>query len=237
MSFALSEVQLEALAEDAWLLRFADVIEWSVNERVQLAAAALQANLSNVECVPAYASVLLRFEPAQWLGDDGRFSAERLRAAIADACNERAASERAARVVRIPVCYDGIDLPAIAAHTQMSVEQVIARHSNAEYRVAMLGFAPGFPYLLGLDPALATPRLSQPRILVPAGSVAIGGLQTGIYPQDLPGGWQLLGRTPMRLFDVTAPSPSLLQPGDQVRFHAIEPAEFQRLASEADAGR
>jgi KipI family sensor histidine kinase inhibitor len=96
----------------------------------------------------------------------------------------------------------------------------------------MLGFAPGFPYLLGLDPALAMPRRPSPRTRVPAGSIAIGGQQTGIYPQDLPGGWQLIGRTPMRLFDLTAAAPSLLRPGDHVRFRAIDDDEFARLAAE-----
>jgi inhibitor of KinA len=93
----------------------------------------------------------------------------------------------------------------------------------------MLGFAPGFPYLLGLDPALAMPRRADPRLSVPAGSVAIGGNQTGIYPQALPGGWHLIGRTSSRLFDLHSESPSLLQPGDRVRFHAIGQGEYERL--------
>jgi KipI family sensor histidine kinase inhibitor len=93
----------------------------------------------------------------------------------------------------------------------------------------MLGFAPGFPYLLGLDPALAMPRRSTPRTRVPAGSVAIGGLQTGIYPQALPGGWQLIGRTPLRMFDPAADTPSLLSPGDRVCFEAIDQREYRAL--------
>ena len=235
MSFTLSDVEIEALAEDAWLLRLGNTVDATVNERVHAAAATLQANLVNVECVPAYASLLLRFDVAQWLDDDGRFRAERLRAAIAAALDARSSIDKAPRAMSIPVCYDGVDLPEVATLARMSTEEVITRHTAALYHVAMLGFAPGFPYLLGLDPALAVPRRSNPRTRVPAGSVAIGGQQTGIYPQSLPGGWQLIGRTPLRLFDLSAASPSLLQPGDQVRFRAIDEGEYQRLAADPDA--
>lgn len=235
MTFPPSDLQLEVLAEDAWLLRFGDRIDVAVNDRVHCAAAMLQAKLDQVECVPAYASLLLRFDLTQWLGDDGRFDHERLHAAIAAAWDEPASTTKAPREVLIPVCYDGADLIDVAAHARLSTEQVVARHTAALYRVAMLGFAPGFPYLLGLDPSLAMPRRRDPRTSVPAGSVAIGGQQTGIYPQALPGGWQLIGRTPMRLFDLAAASPSLLQPGDHVRFRAIDEGEFQRLAATAAA--
>jgi inhibitor of KinA len=232
VTFPLADVQIETLAEDAWLLRFGETIDAAVNDRVHAAAAKLQAGLENVECVPAYASLLLRFDVLQWLDDDGRFGAERLRAAIAAAWNEHSSVAKAVREVSIPVCYDGADLPEVATHARISIEEVVARHTAARYRVAMLGFAPGFPYLLGLDPTLAMPRRSHPRTSVPAGSVAIGGQQTGIYPQSLPGGWQLIGRTPMRLFDLAAASPSLLGPGDHVRFRAIDQDEYERLATD-----
>lgn len=225
----LTDLPLEPLAEDAWLLRFGEVIDTAVNARVHAAAALIGAQLPEVECVPAYASLLLRFDPAAWLDDDA--SGQRLRDAIAAALRSASAETAAPREVILSVCYDGADLHEVAMHARMRVEEVIARHTGASYRVAMLGFAPGFPYLLGLDPALATPRRSQPRLSVPAGSVAIGGLQTGIYPQALPGGWQLIGRTPARLFDLGTASPSLLQPGDHVRFQAIDEQAFQRLAS------
>lgn len=234
MTLALAGVSIEALAEDAWLLRFGDTIDAAVNDRVHAVAARLQASLRDVECVPAYASLLLRFDVAQWLDDDGRFAAERLRASVAAAWDARSSAEKAPRGVKIPVCYGGdagVDLHEVAAHARMSADEVVKRHVAALYRVAMLGFAPGFPYLLGLDPALAVPRRSNPRTRVPAGSVAIGGQQTGIYPQALPGGWHLIGRTPMRLFDLAAASPSLLQPGDHVRFRAIDEREYERLAA------
>jgi len=222
--------------KDAWLLRFGATIDVEVNARVHAAAARLQANLAGVECVPAYASLLLRFDPMAWLDEEGRFSGRRLGEAIDTAVHQSGALAPALREVVIPVCYGGEmgeDLPDVAAQAQLSAEEVVARHIGVPYRVAMLGFAPGFPYLLGLDPALAMPRRSSPRTRVPAGSVAIGGQQTGIYPQALPGGWQLIGRTPLRLFDVTADSPSLLQPGDGVRFRAIDEGEYRRLAADA----
>ncbi|SCK11889.1 5-oxoprolinase subunit PxpB [Vogesella sp. LIG4] len=130
------------------------------------------------------------------------------------------------RRVNIPVHYGGEhgpDLAAVAAHCGLSEQEVIARHSAARYTVFFLGFQPGFAYLGGLPPALATPRRAEPRLAVPAGSVGIGGEQTGIYPATSPGGWQLIGRTTLALFDPQREPPSLLLPGDRVRFVAQEP--------------
>jgi KipI family sensor histidine kinase inhibitor len=133
-----------------------------------------------------------------------------------------AASEEARVTTHvIPVRYDGPDLEAVAQHTGVSVDEAVARHAAATYTVAFLGFQPGFPYLAGLDASLTTPRKETPRTRVPAGSVGIADDVTGIYPQDSPGGWQLLGRTDVTLFDPRAKSPALLAPGDRVRF---EPA-------------
>ncbi|HEY6894280.1 MAG TPA: 5-oxoprolinase subunit PxpB, partial [Rhodanobacteraceae bacterium] len=135
------------------------------------------------------------------------------------------------RLVEIPVRYGGEygpDLDALAHYAKLDAAEVIAKHTAATYTVAMLGFAPGFPYLFGLDDALQMPRRATPRTRVPAGSVAIGGAQTGIYPTELPGGWQLIGRTPLALFDAARDPPSLLMPGDRVRFVAIGADAFAR---------
>nr|WP_199048423.1 5-oxoprolinase subunit PxpB [Dyella sp. ASV24] len=231
MSHAFADMQLEALAEDAWLLRLGETIDVAVNTRVHAAAALLRAHLPDVECVPAYASLLLRF-------DLDAHKSDRLREMIEAALSNPSPPTNGTREVTVPVWYSdesGADLQDVATHARMSPEEVIARHSAPLYHVAMLGFAPGFPYLLGLDPALSMPRRNQPRTRVPAGSVAIGGLQTGIYPQALPGGWHLLGRTPMRLFDLEASAPSLCQPGDRIRFQAIDEREYRRLAAETGA--
>ncbi|MGI4742543.1 MAG: 5-oxoprolinase subunit PxpB [Janthinobacterium lividum] len=138
-------------------------------------------------------------------------------------------------LVEVPVCYGGEfgpDLAAVAQHTQLSAAEVVNRHAAPEYLVYMVGFAPGFPYLGGLDARLATPRRAAPRPLVPAGAVGIAGLQTGIYSLPTPGGWQLIGRTPLRLFDAVRARPSLLQAGDRLRFVPISEGEFHRLRHE-----
>ena len=134
--------------------------------------------------------------------------------------------------VEIPVCYDdefGFDLGDVAQRANVSAQEVIRIHAAPDYRVACVGFTPGFGFLSGLDPKLATPRRSTPRTDVPAGSVAIGGTQTGVYPLRSPGGWNIIGRTPLRMFDVRRDAPALLCAGDRVRFRSITRAEFDSL--------
>jgi KipI family sensor histidine kinase inhibitor len=121
-------------------------------------------------------------------------------------------------LVEIPVRYDGEDLPEVARRTGLDAAEVVRRHTAPEYTVAFLGFSPGFPYLVGLDPALAVPRRDTPRTSIPAGSVGLAGDQTGIYPTASPGGWQLIGRTEATLFDPGRDPPALLAPGDRLRF-------------------
>lgn len=226
-----AHVAVERLGEDALLLRLGDGIDAATNARVHALAARIAASrppwLHDV--VPAYASLALFVDgdafPADHdpLAEAGRW----LDAAASDLAAQGAADAIDARdrcVVEIPVRYggdDGPDLDAVAAHAGLSADDVIALHCAGEYRVAMLGFAPGFPYLLGMDPRLATPRLATPRARVAAGSVGIGGAQTGIYPRGGPGGWRLIGRTSMTLFDAAREPPAALAPGDRVRFVAV----------------
>jgi inhibitor of KinA len=137
------------------------------------------------------------------------------------------------RVVEIPVCYGGDygeDLGPLALAHELAPTKLVELHVAPLYFVGMLGFLPGFPYLCGLDERLITPRRSTPRARVPAGSVAIGGEHTGIYPLESPGGWHLIGRTPVSLFDLNADPPSLLQVGDRVRLVPISADEFERIA-------
>ena len=143
------------------------------------------------------------------------------------------------REVVVPVCYGGEfgpDLEAVAAHTGLSGDEVVRRHSSASYAVRAVGFTPGFPYLAGLPAELHVPRRSTPRVSVPAGSVGIGGAQAGVYPLASPGGWNLIGRTPLRLFDAFADEPALIRPGDRVRFQPITAEEFAALASTPKEG-
>ena len=225
-------IQFEPVAEGALLLRFGEHVNVTINTRVHAAVAVLRRQLPSLECIPAYASVLLRFDPLAWRDANSADPHRALEQAVRAALDAGETSQQASREQEIPVCYGGIhgpDLVEVARHLDLSIDEVISRHAAVNYHVAMIGFAPGFPYLLGLDPSLVMPRRDDPRQRVPAGSVAIGGAQTGIYPTELPGGWQLLGRTPLCLFDVTAASPSLLAAGDRVRFRAIDEDEFLRL--------
>ena len=136
------------------------------------------------------------------------------------------------RLVEIPVCYEdefGFDLGDVAQRANVSAQEVIRIHAASEYRVACVGFTPGFGFLSGLDPKLTTPRRSTPRTEVPAGSVAIGGTQTGVYPLRSPGGWNIIGRTPLQMFDISRDLPALLCAGDRVYFRSITRAEFDSL--------
>ncbi|MBN8715251.1 MAG: 5-oxoprolinase subunit PxpB [Xanthomonadales bacterium] len=230
---------VEPLSEDTLLLRFGERIDIDLNTQVHAAARRLRTVplRGMVDIAPAYASILLRFDPAAWDDASDRPPHARveqaLRAALAHAPLPAAGSDDAgSRIVEIPVCYGGTygpDLEALAAYAGMGSGEVVARHAADVYTVAMLGFAPGFPYLLGLNPALHMPRRTTPRTRVPAGSVAIGGAQTGIYPRELPGGWNLIGRTPLALFDPRHAPPCLLAPADRVRFRAISAEEFSAL--------
>ena len=195
-----------------------------------------------IEITSAYSSVAVFYDPAavapaadadpdsifEWL------KARILRSVSAPGVGKRRPSRRRYATAEIPVCYDAefaFDLTEVARRAGFSIDEVVARHARGEYRVQCVGFAPGFPYLSGLPEELASPRRATPRAHVPAGSVAIGGVQTGIYPQDSPGGWNVIGRTPACLFDPQRDPPTLLQAGDRVRFRNITRAEFDALRS------
>ncbi len=226
----------EALADDAWLLRTGapdGPIDPEANARAHRIAARLRALSPSWlrDLVPAYAAVGVFFDPDAIAADAVR---DWLLAHCATDAPDRGTGDT--RIVEIPVRYGdnfGADLDDAATALGIDRDTLIARHNAPLYTVAMLGFAPGFPYLLGLDPGLALPRLATPRTRVPAGSVGIGGAQTGIYPRESPGGWRLIGRTPLRLFDPGREHPSLLAPGDRVRFVAIDDARFVALAEAA----
>lgn len=209
--------QLLPLGDSALLIRLGDEIDPALNRRVHALDARLREEpLAGVlETAPAYASLVVHYDPlvvthaqvCSWVQ-------ERIPRATG-------ASPATPRHIEVPVRYGGAggpDLESTAAYHGMSVQELVRIHSSREYVVYMMGFTPGFPYMGRLEPAIATPRLERPRTLVPGGSVGIAGAQTGIYPIDSPGGWRIIGRTPLRIFDLTKSPPFLFSPGDSVRF-------------------
>ncbi|HAA03790.1 MAG TPA: allophanate hydrolase [Syntrophobacteraceae bacterium] len=208
-------------------IEFGDAIDPAINAGVRRLFLALKSSrpVGVVDLIPTYRSLFIQYDP--W-----RCSFERLLLLVEGAMREGPdlpASD--GLVVEIPVCYGnqhGPDLDELAGFQQLSAEEVIRIHSRPVYTVYMIGFTPGFPYLGGLDERLATPRRKEPRRKVPAGSVGIADRQTGIYPLESPGGWQIIGRTPVRLFDLNRPEPFLLSPGDRVRFVPITEDAFER---------
>jgi KipI family sensor histidine kinase inhibitor len=192
------------------------LLELAGNEEVHRVAAAARERFGGVlaDVVAGHRTVLLAWpEPPV----DRRVAEALLAGAPAGAA---AAGDNAGELT-VPVVYDGPDLEAVAAHCSLSTDEVVRRHAAAAYRVGFVGFAPGFGYLLGGDPALRVPRRDEPRERVPAGSVALAGEYSAVYPSDSPGGWQLIGRTELRMFEAQRRPPALLQPGTRVRF---EPA-------------
>jgi inhibitor of KinA len=212
-----SEFEILSSGEAAVLVKLGEQIDMSLNQQVhRLDQKFIQAPLVGiVEIVPAYASLLIHYDPT--------VLSEPVVIAWIERCACRMDEGLLAepRLVEIPIFYGGVngpDLESLARAHELSVEEVIRLHSQAIYTVYMTGFTPGFPYLGGLPDLLVTPRLETPRSSVRAGSVGIAGSQTGIYPVESPGGWQIIGYTPTRLFDPFREPPALLSAGDQVRF-------------------
>lgn len=185
------------------------------------------------ETVPTYRSLLVHYDPEQ-IGFDAL--AERLTEL---AQSDVAAESTAQRRWRIPVCYGGehgIDLEDAAATLNTTPDDLVARHASGNYRVAMIGFTPGWSYLSGLDPALAIPRRQAPRLLTPAGTISIGGVQTGVQCLPGPSGWHLLGRTPVRTYQLHRDPIFLLEPGDAISFSPIDARQFDELDRAAESG-
>ena len=219
------------LSESAVTIEFGDGVDLRTNELVLAFTAAVdQSELPGVrEVVPTYRSATVYFDP---LRTTARTLLRSLRAVT---MNTAPAPSRPSITHIIPVWYGsaaGPDLPDVARQAGLTPEEAGELHASVTYRVCMLGFSPGFPYLSTVPAPLAAPRLPTPRKYVAAGSVGIAGTQTGVYPQASPGGWRIIGRTPVVLFDLHRPKPFLLAPGDQVRFVAIEEEEFTQLAGD-----
>ena len=208
---------------------FGQVIDPKINRHIRQTIERIQElNLEGIiELVPTYCALLLQYDAMLYSYSElCNIIEPTLEQNVADNDNELVT------VVEIPTVYGGEfgpDLGFVASHNNLSEDEVVSIHSGTDYLVYMLGFIPGFTYLGGMDPRIATPRLSSPRTLIPAGSVGIAGEQTGTYPSDSPGGWQIIGRTPVTMYDISKEQAALLSAGDYVRYVPIDEAEYNRI--------
>lgn len=227
----MADVRILPLGDAALTIEFGEEIDPALNERVIAFAETVRAQTWEgvLDIVPTYRSVTIHVDPLC-------VDLDTLRSRLLQLSKTAQHGIRSGRQHRIPVLYGGEagpDLQDVAAFAKLSAAEVIRLHASVVYRVYMLGFSPGFPYLGLVPELLAMPRLPTPRVTVPAGSVGIAGTQTGIYPISTPGGWRLIGRTPIALYRPHSATPFLLDPGDLVRFEPIEQPEFDRLRREA----
>jgi inhibitor of KinA len=228
MSLLYDHPRFRLSGDRALLAEYGDGIDPAINDKVRAVTALLKKNLPAgvAAIVPAYRSLSILYDP---LMTDPAKLAETLHALETDFDRAQIAE---AKVVAIPVCYGGEfgpDIEVVAKHTGLTGDEIVALHASVDYPIYMIGFTPGFCYLGGLDPRLQTPRRKTPRTNVPAGSVGIAETQTGVYPVESPGGWQIIGRTPLRLFAPARENPFLYEAGDRIRFAPIGDAEFRRL--------
>jgi inhibitor of KinA len=224
----VNRFRIVAAGDAALVVEFADRIDPLVNgTAIALAETIRAAALRGVrDVVSTYRSVAVYFDPLRTDLDALKRRLER------DASTVRPPKTEPTEPIDVPVCYQGEfapDLAEVAAFANVSEAEAVRLHTSRIYRVFMLGFVAGFAYMGTVDVRIAAPRLPTPRIRVPAGSVGVAGAQTGIYPASTPGGWRIVGRTPLKPFDLARDKPILFKPGDAVRFHAIDPGEYGRL--------
>lgn len=231
----MQDVRFLMTGDTSVLVEFGNEISTEINARIRAFNIALEKKKipGIVETVPTYRSLTVHYRP-----EIIRY--EKLRDALNGLLGSLDKVEiPPASVVEIPVLYGGEmgpDIEFVAKHNGKTVEEVIKIHSAPEYLIYMLGFTPGFPYMGGMSAEIATPRLTSPRVKIPGGSVGIAGSQTGVYPIDSPGGWQLIGRTPLNLYDAARETPILLQAGQYVKYRPVDQAEFDAIAAEVANG-
>ncbi|QQK78911.1 5-oxoprolinase subunit PxpB [Salicibibacter cibi] len=237
MSAQAKKPELYVLSETAINIVFGTEIDPEIHKRTKKLMDLLEEAPFEwyLECVPSYTGLTVFYDPIKVLRIMGKrdtpsaYVMEKLREKVRE-IGETTGEEGERAVVTIPVCYEeafGLDLSHVATENGLSEEEVIRIHTSGEYLVYMIGFAPGFSFLGGMSQKIATPRRSEPRTKIPAGAVGIAGIQTGVYPLETPGGWQLIGQTPLKMFDPNREQPSLLKSGDTVYFKAITRTEFE----------
>ena len=228
-----NKIKLLTAGDSSILLQFGNTIDPAINRKIAATVQLMREQHINgvTDVIPAFCSLLINYDPRV-------ISYEQIKRRMEALVKiDVTAGDTRKRVFEIPVCYGGEygpDIQNIADHAGMSVEEVIQVHTSRDYLIYMLGFLPGFTYLGGLDERIHTPRLANPRIRIPAGSVGIGGSQTGIYPMDSPGGWQLMGQTPVKTYDPERKPPILVEAGDYIRFVPIDEDEFNRIKALVD---
>lgn len=237
------EATFQPLGDQAVVVQFGTTMSLKAYQQVRQVASMLdrQPIPGMVEYIPAYTTITIFYNPQvvyDWYQSQGAKEGEQEADSLYQICcnlireqlnHAEQESERAVRTIEIPVCYGGElgpDLGDVAELNQLTEQEVIDIHAGGDYLIYMIGFAPGFPYIGGMSERIAAPRRKSPRLSIPSGSVGIAGKQTGIYPMETPGGWQIIGRTPLRLFRPEDDPPSLLQAGDRVRFYPISYDEF-----------
>lgn len=233
----LDNVRMLNASEQGLVVEFGTEVSPEINAQVQqLSRAIISKNLPEIiEVVPTYRSLMIYFDPIKLSRND----LIKLINELLSGMQGQDAKKSGGRVVSVPVCYGGEygpDLGFVAEHNGLTKEEVIEIHTSRPYLVYMLGFTPGFPYLGGMSEKIATPRLATPRVKIPEGSVGIAGTQTGFYPIESPGGWQLVGRTPIKAFDPKIDKPFMFDSGDYLHFKAISEEEFVKIRKEVEAG-
>ena len=237
----LDDLQFFQISENAISLEFGDDINEETLDIITRLNQSIRRNpfAGLLSTIPAYTTLTLYFNPVALMNDPGlkgSTTLDKISRYIKSIHVETKKDQQTQnQIMQIPVCYDpvfGFDLQELSSFYQLKKEEIIDIHSSAVYTVYMIGFVPGFPYLGGLSEKLTTPRKQNPRAAIPAGSVGIAGQQTGIYPLETPGGWQIIGRTPLKLFDVNRQQPSLLKAGDKLKFEPISLREFEQIERE-----
>jgi len=229
-----AEIRIRDMGDTAFSVEFGAGVDRAVNARVMALRRVVAAHPLEglVETIPSFGALVVSYDPL-------RTSRALLQAHVVALLEGLEAAPAGGRLWEIPVCYAAgfaPDLAEVAQRCRLSEAEIVSRHSNTRFFIYMLGFMPGLAYMGGLEPALQLPRRSEPRLKVPAGSVAIAEAMTTIYPWESPGGWHLIGRTPIRLFDQARADPILYGAGDEVGFRAISEKEYDALAARIAAG-
>lgn len=229
-----NEVKYLIAGDRAIVMEFGNEINKDINAKIRSTMAAIDGNIDGiVEMTPTYRSITIVYEPEKLSYSE---LVEQLKKYESVSSSD---GEEKVNLIEIPTLYGGEygpDMDFVKSNAGLSEEEVVKIHTGTDYLVYMLGFAPGFTYLGGMDERIATPRLKSPRLKIEAGSVGIAGSQTGMYPSESPGGWQLIGRTPLKLYNPESEPPVFIQAGDYIRYVSIDEEEYNKIKAEVESG-